>query len=413
MLVALFLVLAVSIDRSAAKDDFVAAPTTLGAGQAGVLLLQDGGVLTGEISQTADWYVVGHAGGQMQIATSRVQFVGHSLADAYQYRCQHLSGNTLDGHLGLADWCLRYNLLDEATKELNAARSLGPDHPRLALLDRRLSTAKERPAQSATVAAQKSNPTTVATAGAAPATRPDVSNNVVELFTRKVQPVLVNNCTVAKCHQPGGAQAFQLNRAVLRGEANRRTTMQNLAATLALIDREHPETSPLLTVPRQTHGGMTAPIFGARQEPALKHLADWIALVAPTNPADNEAASSDAQSSPALPTEVHSQKIKAAMAKRPRTIPRQPTLQAVEGDAPENENSGQPINDPNVEPAAAIDETQLKTLRSPHRLKYGVTAEKWEPRDAFDPDIFNRQQQSPATSPPKQRTGNPATTDAN
>ena len=56
-------------------------------------LLQDGGVLTGEISQTADWYVVGHAGGQMQVAASRVQFVGRSLAEAYQYRCQHLNGN--------------------------------------------------------------------------------------------------------------------------------------------------------------------------------------------------------------------------------------------------------------------------------------------------------------------------------
>ena len=31
------------------------------------------------------------------------------------------------------------------------------------------------------------------------------------MFTRKVQPVLVNNCTVSKCHEPGGAQSFQLN----------------------------------------------------------------------------------------------------------------------------------------------------------------------------------------------------------
>ena len=109
---------------------------------------------------------------------------------------------------------------------------------------------------------------------------------MLELFTRKVQPVLVNNCTASKCHQPGGRQSFQLDRALLRGEANRRTTMQNLSATLALVDRAHPEVSPLLTVPRQTHGGMTGPVFGPRQEQAFKHLADWVALVAPPRTAE-------------------------------------------------------------------------------------------------------------------------------
>ncbi len=415
MLAAIFLSIAISGSRCAAADDFAAAPTKLPEGQVGVLLLQDGGVLTGQISQTADWYVVGRAGGQMEVASSRVQFVGRSLADAYQYRSQHLNGNTLESHLALADWCLRYNLLEEAGKELTAARNLGPDHPRLALLDRRLSAAKEKSEQSPRVATPKNTSPVVATSGPAPAVRPDVSNNVVEVFTRKVQPVLVNNCTVSKCHEPGGAQAFQLNRAVLRGEANRRTTMQNLAATLALIDREHPEASLLLTVPRQSHGGMTTAIFGARQEPAFKHLADWVALVAPTKPENDEPIPSDAQSPPTQLVDTHPHRGKSTAAKRSTmTLQLQPTMQAIGGDSVDSPSSGEPIIDPAVEPAVAIEQPQSKTLRSPHRLKYGLTAEKWEPRDPFDPEIFNRQMHPQAQSPaPKQQPGKSSAADAN
>ena len=57
--------------------------------------------------------------------------------------------------------------------------------------------------------------------------------------------------------------------------------MRNLEAALALVDRVHPDQSPLLTVPRKTHGGTSGPIFGPRQEQAFKHLVDWVALVVP------------------------------------------------------------------------------------------------------------------------------------
>jgi hypothetical protein len=412
---AVLLSIAISGGRCAAADDFAAAPTTLTDGRAGVLLLQDGGVLAGKISQTPDWYTVGRAGGQMQVPTSRVQFVGRSLAEAYQYRCQHMNGDTVESHLALADWCLRYSLLDEAGKELTAARNLGPDHPRLALLDRRLSAAKEKPAASAHVATPKSAvPAGTSNATSSPM-RPDVSNNVVEVFTRKVQPVLVNNCTISKCHEPGGPQAFQLNRAVVRGEANRRTTMQNLAATLALIDREHPEASPLLTVPRQSHGGMNAAIFGARQESAFKHLADWVALVAPTSPADVEQTPGDVQLVSTPPAATRTQKSKTALAKHSSTMTlSQPSLLPIGGDAADGLSSAQPIADHAVEPAAAIEDAQPKTLRSPHRLKYGLKAEKWEPRDSFDPEIFNRQMHPAAQSPaPKQQAAKSSAADAN
>ncbi len=393
-----------------AKDNFVAAPSTVADGQSGVLLLQDGGVLAGKISQAADWYVVGRSGGQMQVAASRVMFVGHTLHEAYDYRRQHIASNTVETHLALAEWCLRYDLLAEAGDELNAARNLGPDHPNLAVLDRRLASAKERPAKTATAANQKSAAATASGPSTSSAVTPDLPSGVLEMFTRKVQPVLVNNCTVSKCHEPGGAQSFQLNRAVLRGEANRHTTMQNLAAALALVDREHPETSALLTVPRQTHGGMSGPIFGARQESAFKHVSDWVALVAPTSadepPAEN---ATEAAVAAAPPAETRAVKAKAAATSGANARSRAVVVQSSPAETLTPIGHADPIIDPAVEPAAATDEPQIKTLRSPHRLKYGLNASKWEPRDPFDPEIFNRQMHPAAAPPAANLRSNPTT----
>ena len=142
---ALWIVASVTFNGMAvSQDDFSAPPTTIHDGESGVLLLQDGGVLTGTITRVADWYVVGRAGGQMQLAATRVLFAGHNLSEVYDYRVKHLKHESVDSHLAMAEWCLRYNLIDEAGNELVAARKLGPDHPKLELLNRRLIAAKER-----------------------------------------------------------------------------------------------------------------------------------------------------------------------------------------------------------------------------------------------------------------------------
>jgi hypothetical protein len=349
----------------------------------------------------------------MQVAASRVQFVGHSLHEAYDYRRQRLASNTVETHLALAEWCLRYDLLAEAGDELTAARNLGPDHPNLTVLDRRLVAAKERPSKTVAAANQKSSAATVSRASTSSAVTPDLPNGVLEMFTRKVQPVLVNSCTVSKCHESGGPQSFQLNRAVLRGEANRHTTMQNLAAALALVDREHPETSALLTVPRQAHGGMSGPIFGARQEQAFKHLSDWVAMVAPANtqepPAENATEAAVAATPPA---ETRAVKARAAAIARSSARSRAAVVQNSPDSTLSPIGHADPIVDSAVEPAAATDEPQLKTLRSPHRLKYGVNAAKWAPRDPFDPEIFNRQMHPATASPAATLRSTPSTSTA-
>jgi hypothetical protein len=349
-----------------ADDNGPSTKQQVGEGETGILLLEDGGVLTGQITRVAGWWLVTRNGGQMQIAEKRVKLVCRTLGEAYEFRRQQIDSAKVADHLRLAEWCIRYELRVEAGRELAEARTIDPDQPRLAMLERRQEKMGEGPAakesvylagvnsrakaQAAIVAPQESR------AANAPAN--ELPNGVVEMFTRKVQPVLVNSCSMSGCHQSGGKLSFQLDRALLRGEANRRTTMHNLEATLALVDRAHPDQSPLLTVPRKSHGGTTGPVFGPRQQQAFKHLVDWVAIVVP-------------------PAEAPANIAEAAV-------------------TPIDTNSGAGATDVSasspVRAASATDDDSLMTLRTPHRLQYGVQARSWKPRDAFDPEIFNRGQ---------------------
>ena len=162
---------------------------------------------------------------------------------------------------------------------------------------------------------------------------------VVERFARKVQPLLVNNCTTSGCHQPSGAQNFQLDRAVLHGLSNRRTTLRNLVATLELVNRDAPKLSPLLAIPSGSHGGMKRSILGPRQEEQLRQLVDWVAMV--------------------------------TGAGLPPTVADQPAGTV-----------------PDVVPAS-FDEAPSTALM--HPLRHGTELAPWQPKDAFDPEIFNRQ----------------------
>ena len=64
----------------AAPDILREVPSTIQDGEQGVVLLQDGGLLEGTVTKAVDWFVVSRANSQLQIATSRVLFIGHTSA---------------------------------------------------------------------------------------------------------------------------------------------------------------------------------------------------------------------------------------------------------------------------------------------------------------------------------------------
>jgi hypothetical protein len=349
------------------RSEEIAPPSNSVQGAPGVLVLQDGGVLTGTICREGDHYLLTRGGAEIRISCARVLLACSSLDEAYNERRKQIGRPSAEAHLALAEWCLRQNLETQAARELSDARAIDADHPRLALLDRRLAAAGQRPRPHDP--AVKPAAAEVATAASlAPGQKPEWATaelpaGALELFTRKVQPILVNNCTVSGCHQPGGQQSFQLDRALLRGLANRRSTMQNLAATLAIVDREQPHLSPLLTVPRRTHGGMRRPVFGPRQSAAFTHVIDWVTLVTGPEPSDELVPPSSPNSFDSAGDD--------RLGRYAST--KGPILQAgfhATSDAQADQIGVRPDH--------------------PQNVQFGAQLWTWQPKDPFDPEIFNR-----------------------
>jgi len=139
------------------------------------------------------------------------------------------------------------------------------------------------------------------------------------------------------------------------------TPAQAIAATLELVDRNAPARSELLAVARLTHGGMDHTAFGWRQKMQLAQLTEWVDLVAGMTAAQ----SLPLESSPldgAVPMQFSES---AAM----ETIPSQ-------------------FLDRNVQPAEYTEEAPSAAL--PRQVKFGADLRPWQPKDEFDPEIFNR-----------------------
>jgi hypothetical protein len=274
------------------------------------------------------------------------------LEEAYEAKRRQTgsSAPTAGGHLELAEWCLRLDLTSQSAEELAAARKLEPKHPKLALLERRLAVAN-RPPTKRTQPRTESQPDMAKYSeelSRLQVMARNLPDEVVERFTRKVQPVLVNNCTTSGCHQPSGEQEFQLDRAILHDMANRRSTLRNLAATLALVDHATPQLSALLTVPRRPHGGLEHPLLGTRQDQQFEQLVEWVVLV------------TESESPPAVALAKPQQNTPAASASTPAVVP-------------------------------ASHETELMPLETKPRVQFGASPTPPRPPDPFDPEIFNGQ----------------------
>jgi hypothetical protein len=344
-------------------------------------VLQDGGVLAGTYSLAGDRYVLTRNGSELQVSAGRVLVACRSLEEAYDERRKLIQQQSADSHLALAAWCLRHNLLPQAARELLDARGLEPNNRGVALLERRLAAAgSPRPERRRQVDTEMTPAMHVEmVSGNAEGQQltiaiDDLPAGAIERFTRRVQPILVNNCTTSGCHQPGGQQDFHLDRALLRGLANRRSTMQNLAATLALLDREQPHLSRLLTVPRQAHGGMRSAVFGPRQAAAYAHLVDWVALVTNTDSPDDQPKAPAAQKDgePAAMSDSYASEQGPAQELIANKDPRPATLEPLLEEMGGRRAAGR-------------------------KVRFGAQLQSWQPKDPLDPEIFNLQQRQRAT----------------
>jgi hypothetical protein len=385
----------------------------------GVLVLRDGGVLRGRVTREGDRYVVIGAQSRLEVASSNVALASDSLAEAYEQQQRQLPRDTPEAHLGLAEWCLRYNLLSQAGRELADARRLDVRSSKLDLLKRRLDVATQTATPRKTVddEAADTNQQSTAESARLEALATQLPAGAMERFTRKVQPLLVNSCTTAGCHQAASKQVFQLDRAVLHGLSNRRTTLSNLAATLALLNRSAPQLSPLLTIPRAEHAGMKQPIMGSRQDQQFRQLEEWVALVTGTQMPDEEtltatktAGEVGTKRGTTAQRRGKSAANKVALTEpRPFHIDNQPTggsdaakrLDDSTDQAESNANSSSAV-------VQASNDELLPFQQLQQRKRPTAQLKTWQSKDEFDPEIFNRQNSRATSTETNSDRGKPA-----
>ncbi len=360
---------------AAVADDLALAP------REGVLLLKNGELIAGTITAAGDRYDVELKDAEISVRRTDVAAVCSTLEECYTAKRAAIDESRVQDHLDLAEWCLKNGLLATAEKEVAAARNLDSEHPKIPLLERRMALEREQPcdAEPAAAKAPPSQPLDTMVRG--------LPGGAMPSFTNTVQPLLLNYCAKGGCHASRGAGALHLERIAPNRLTGRNATQRNLAAALALVDREKPAASKLLTAPIRPHGSLKSPVFSGREQTQYRQLVEWVYLVAGVHDPPAEPSLSDRSA---------------------------PLLQAIKGRAqPPFEQAqpaaGKPVADPNAPPMGLLNADgaapaagaanapppnyrltrvhgQLVMRPAPER----GDVEDFAPKDPFDPEIFNR-----------------------
>lgn len=310
----------------------------------GLLLLRNGNVLEGEITQAGDYYVVtlGKTG-EIRLAAKEVEAVVASLDEAYDLRRLGLFGGGAGPHLDLAQWCLRNGLHARCAEQLVLAVGKEPENPRIADVERRLNlaTTARPPAQPK----RPAQPTAARTDDLEKAMRalPKAS---IEKFAAVVQPVLLNRCGANQCHGPNSKAEFHLLKPPTGQAATQRFTQRNLYSALQYLDPANPDESPLLVLPSKRHGTSLTAVFDKHTQKQFDELKAWarMTIVAPQ---------------PAVP---------ATIAAGDQATLSQPA------------SAGE----------SAATHAPRPSLAAPSATPPASSGDHFVPRDPFDPEIFNR-----------------------
>jgi hypothetical protein len=310
----------------------------------GVLVLRNGNVLRGAVRRLGDDYRIAVGDAELQVPTDQVEMFALTLNEAYEAKRRARAGLSADSHLELARWCLRHDLLNQAARELLDARMLDPRHSGVAPLVTQLrellelETVREERSLDSAPSAPTVDEAVTPTVDLAP----PISIAAQAQFVRAIQPMLVNGCATGGCHQPGSSQQLQLDRWALHGNGSVELVRRNLSSVLAQLNVDDPPSSALVNWARTAHGQQS----GVASRPLAAYqaalLLEWLDLAAGVDRAADEAGKP-------LATGLTTSPIVNASAEEFRMDDGRPAVST--------ESSGD---------------------------------ERYVPRDAFDPEIFNR-----------------------
>jgi len=258
----------------------------------GALLLNNGRLVEGRISESSTGYVVDFPNGSMLVPYGQVRLEGRNRRDAFQKYRDTITSPTATTHIALARWCIVNQLYDDAYSQLHAALKLEPENKdaraTLKRLDETLLSSSKAAAASLDTEGSKGKGNGVKTAHAVQEEDlPDVeslgglSRNTAREWTSHVQPLLVNKCGNTSCHGGSENRGLHLHRVSLSIGVARTPAERNLASAAKFIDRASPDNSRLLVVPRGNHGPNGRSIFvGQAGRTQYGILRRWVHLAA-------------------------------------------------------------------------------------------------------------------------------------
>lgn len=303
----------------------------------GILLLKNSNILRGKLQKQGKHYFVFLPNGKLRVRENQVETVCQDIQAAFEYRKHKYGGTSADSRLDLVAWCLRHELYEHAESELQAVESMDAKHPRLKFLRRQLTQTlkmvelheQQRIAEAKVVP----DPEPID-----PAKLDKAPKWARALFVRQIQPLMVQSCTAGGCHQSSTESEFQLSKLAIDGVGHPGVTLRNLSETLEEINWDAAEQSDLLVQARRAHGATDS---STPLPPHKLHvLQSWVSQLAEANDQSLQLKE--------LPAVVEVAE-----------VPITPTLQ---------------LNAPQLEPSKPAE---------------GVRTASYEPKDPFDPAVFN------------------------
>jgi hypothetical protein len=252
-----------------------------------VLILKNEYTIEGDIERVGNQYCIRGKVGETRLPADRVLGLVASLPDAYVYLRGRTNLGDPDERLRLAKWCWNNGLKQQALTELRAAADLRPSHAetRRLLIYWQQAPAKESGSQRAgSVSDGKASVANASGSSQKPADVPpiEVTTESLGLFATRVQPILMNTC--ARCHATGHGGSFHLTQVFEDNINNRRTLERNLAAVLAEVDVNQPETSRLLLKAVSDHAHTGQAPLRDRQSAPYRTLENWVKRTVADNP---------------------------------------------------------------------------------------------------------------------------------
>lgn len=339
-----------------------------------LVLLKSGRMLNGRVSLNAGGYLIEQTNGRIQIPEDQVKFIVNDLREAYRKQRDSIVEPTPATHLALANWCISYNLLDEAREEVKRCLKNDPENEEARrLLARLVDTLKSDLPQKAAKPAPKKTADGFQQRPIESLGR--LSPETAIQYKSRIQPLLINKCGNASCHGASSSNEFQIlaSRSGSRGARN--TSERNLAEIMQYIDVDNIGDSKLLRVFHGDHGGRGALLTGQPANEQYKAIRAWVKAVVE----EKQAEAAELEQAPSIVKKSRISKKRVVQASAKIEEPRE-----IEPDADAQEMSADEPDEPIAE-----DETPKKRIAKPDPTDAAELAR--EPVDAFDPDEFNRQ----------------------